>query len=1097
MKTDKSRNHWKDTKLNKNTTLVCGSNIIFPDLTGERKYEDGIRFYRRAKRTGTSAKPLVSIITVCKNSVNTINQTIQSVLNQTYENIEYIIIDGNSNDGTQEIISNYLNRIEYYISEPDNGLYHAMNKGLTLAMGEYVLYLNSDDWYAPDSVESLVFAKLYSCADFVGAQAQYVNQEGQNLYILESMPYNEGLRLGMPLRHELMLVSADIYNHIGGYEESYRIISDFHFTLKLWDAGYTYYEVPRALLYFRKTGISNTANQILVAERFRLIKEQFPFMGDNYIESLSNPQKIDAEKINIVLNAYPSHTGLVNTLIAYAERRNIQFPADFSTPADTKQVKVSIILPVYNSESTLRRCLESLICQTLKEIEIICINDKSTDNSQMIIDEYLKKDLRIRSYPNSQNINLGPSRNKGIRLSTGRFIFHVDPDDAIPENSLEVLYKAAIEYDSDMVKGSYLKFSDYENKKKTNKSKRIFENLPVVNTNIRESPELLSTTEGHWSYLYKSSFARKVNYPQDLKMGQDSLFLVCAMALAKKISVIEDVVYYYIKSEGSAMSNFNFRKYKDAIEWRRRAWFVLRDAGLKDIGNYLILEYWGENFFKKMPEILAKTEIKQIFLQIQSAFYESKIQLIKKKEYQFVENLLFLIFEDKVKKAIDFLYDKYLVEFGEKRIRPDIESEFEASITVMTMCSRDDGGAGIGSRRRVAALRDIGIQADIYTLLRTANLDYIKRIPLLPRMRPSWGWRLMWKTCVTRVRKMKGYCAVELFSLPKSFLNFNRLKKIFKNYDIIHLHWVVGMLDYKRLGKLLGNKPVVWTLADMNAFTGGCHYSNGCQNFLNECDVCPQLGGNKKIAHKSWQTKKKAYQNLRNLHIVCPSQWMADQVKKSSLFSGRPVHVISNGFPVNKFVPYDRNLARIKLGLPLDKKLVLFGGDSLANIRKGADLAKIALKYFMENFNDEQIEIITYGNNDLNADFPVRNIGFLRFEHQLSLAYSAADLYLFPSREDNAPMTVAESLLCGTPVVSFPVGNVPELVKHKTNGYIATYLDTYDLAKGIRWILDWQAKTDAKKVVKVCRDAALNLHEPTIAAIKHRNLYKEMLRVSE
>ena len=98
----------------------------------------------------------VSVITVVYNSVDTIEQTIQSVLNQTYKNIEYIIIDGLSTDGTQKIIEQYLDCIAYFISEKDNGIYDAMNKGIRKASGDIIGIINSDDWYAEDAVENIV-----------------------------------------------------------------------------------------------------------------------------------------------------------------------------------------------------------------------------------------------------------------------------------------------------------------------------------------------------------------------------------------------------------------------------------------------------------------------------------------------------------------------------------------------------------------------------------------------------------------------------------------------------------------------------------------------------------------------------------------------------------------------------------------------------------------------------------------------------------------------------------------------------------------------------------------------------------------------------
>lgn len=147
-----------------NASATTGKFLRYPAGTGKRLSEGGLRLQQIYKISRPEC-PLVTVITVCLNSSKTIEQCIESVLQQTYENIEYIIIDGGSTDDTLNILGNYSNSIDYYISEPDRGLYHAMNKGLELASGEYILFLNSDDWYEQDCIQTLVTAKEFSGCD--------------------------------------------------------------------------------------------------------------------------------------------------------------------------------------------------------------------------------------------------------------------------------------------------------------------------------------------------------------------------------------------------------------------------------------------------------------------------------------------------------------------------------------------------------------------------------------------------------------------------------------------------------------------------------------------------------------------------------------------------------------------------------------------------------------------------------------------------------------------------------------------------------------------------------------------------------------------
>ena len=303
------------------------------------------------------------------------------------------------------------------------------------------------------------------------------------------------------------------------------------------------------------------------------------------------------------------------------------------------------------------------------------------------------------------------------------------------------------------------------------------------------------------------------------------------------------------------------------------------------------------------------------------------------------------------------------------------------------------------------------------------------------------------------------------------------------------------MLDYKHINRTLQDKPIVWTLADMNAFTGGCHYSQGCDGYMRECENCPLLGGGVSLAHKTWQIKKKAYEGLKNIHIVCPSAWLAERARKSSLLKGKPIYVIPNIYPVDKYIPVNKNVARMELGLPIDKKLIMFGADNLTVRRKGGDMLASLAETLAQHTNGYEIEFMLFGRDVINIDLPVHRLGYVSDEKQLSLMYSAADVYLFPSREDNAPLTVGESLLCGTPVVGFPVGNVTDVIIHKESGYIAEYLNYDDLVRGIYFILDQDEEYALRQSLR-CRLTMQNLCSEENTINKYIQLYRDITGVS-
>lgn len=612
---------------------VVGKYLLYPDNTKKRVAEGGLRLQGLFKRTLVD-QPLVTIITVCLNSVKTLEQCILSVLGQTYKNIEYIIIDACSVDGTLDIIKKYENAVDYFVSEPDCGLYHAMNKGLELASGDFILVLNSDDWYVSDCVEALVNAKKKTQFDIITAGALQIDEYGEGLSPMLSIPFDASTYLRMTFRHETMLCSKEIYNRIGNYNLDYKIVSDWEFGVRLFLAGVSLYELPRPLLNFRLSGVSNQSqdNTLLLEERRRLIKNQFEFLPNEDVQFLSDRWKHNFEKISEFAEKYKHNLMLYVALVSLCNSNVSR--GWWKRPSSTfrEQPLVSVILPIYNAEAYLAECLDSILCQTIKNFEVICINDKSIDNSAAIIDSYIKRDARVKVVTNKINLGCGGSRNVGVRHSSGQYIFNIDPDDTIPQRSLEILTSLAIKHDNDLVRGAYIKEQKFLGKaaQKHIRSSLASKEHPVYQTTIKKTPELVTgphTIEGHWCYLYRREIATSCPWPTDLKMGQDALFIVRVVLQAQKIAVTDSHVYNYRCNSSSAMNTFNFEKYMSVLLWRERAWILLNEAGLKEIGEFFLKEYpnthWHEEFFKeyvRVPQqrILDKTvsAIRRIYSEV-------------------------------------------------------------------------------------------------------------------------------------------------------------------------------------------------------------------------------------------------------------------------------------------------------------------------------------------------------------------------------------------------------------------------------------------------------------------------------------------------
>ncbi len=281
-----------------------------------------------------------------------------------------------------------------------------------------------------------------------------------------------------------------------------------------------------------------------------------------------------------------------------------------------------------------------------------------------------------------------------------------------------------------------------------------------------------------------------------------------------------------------------------------------------------------------------------------------------------------------------------------------------------------------------------------------------------------------------------------LFTFPYPGYDLSNLEAI-QNADIINLHWVAWFQSAENVAKLLSlGKPVVWTLHDMRPFTGGCHYGAGCRKFETDCLDCPQLKNDYlNIPAKTLELQKKMY-GSSNITVVTPSSWLAEEAKKSAIFRNVRIETISNGVDLNIFKPTDKYEARKKLGLDGDKKYILFGADSFGATYKGFDLLLDVLGKLRQLVNPDEIIFLIFGGRDARVEelaFSCKNFDIIENDEMLSLIYSAADITVIPSREDNLPNVMLESIACGTPVVGFRIGGLPDIISKNTGALIEPF----------------------------------------------------------
>ncbi|HEU0046046.1 MAG TPA: glycosyltransferase family 4 protein [Nitrososphaera sp.] len=363
------------------------------------------------------------------------------------------------------------------------------------------------------------------------------------------------------------------------------------------------------------------------------------------------------------------------------------------------------------------------------------------------------------------------------------------------------------------------------------------------------------------------------------------------------------------------------------------------------------------------------------------------------------------------------------------------------------------GGAARSAYRIHSGLRRLGYDSQMFVAGRKSHdptvTVFARSKRVLPRLERALRRRRI-KRPMARYPALRSN-SYEIFTDNRTIYGSDVVTQL-PACGVIHLHWIANFIDYSSFFGAV-NKPMVWTLHDMNPFTGGCHYDNGCGKWRNGCGGCPQLASDKHndLSRQIWRRKEKIFKQIEKdqLHIVVPSEWMAREVKHSPILGQFPVTIIPYGLDLDCFASRDRTVSRNVLGVPLEARVMLLLGDSLKNKRKGFGL----LSEILIGLKDvPRLVVISVGGDHLplEVNVPHVHLGFIESERILSLVYSAADVFVVPSLQDNLPNTVLESLACGTPVVGFDVGGIPELVRPEVTGTLVPRGDIKALCGAIK-----------------------------------------------
>ena len=410
---------------------------------------------------------------------------------------------------------------------------------------------------------------------------------------------------------------------------------------------------------------------------------------------------------------------------------------------------------------------------------------------------------------------------------------------------------------------------------------------------------------------------------------------------------------------------------------------------------------------------------------------------------------------------------------------------------VLLSYHNQNGGAGIAAGRLNRALQKEGHHVTYLVQEKSGNdASEVIRTGLWNKLK-NWTRFIMERLYFLPNEKSK---SIRFLFNPGLFGHDMSQHPAIQKADIIHLHWVnFGFLSIDNIEKLLKlGKPVVWTLHDMWAFTGGCHHSGDCENFQTNCGSCKFIHKPERwdISHQLWARKVYAF-DYPNLHIITCSNWLQARAEKSTILGHRSIDSIPNAIDTEFFYPVPE--AKKALQLQPDKNYILFVAMRVNTPTKGFTYLKEALQIWKDN-NPEQTkntELLIVGNIQDTEEIdglalPSATLGHIADPKQMRLIYAAADLFITPSLEENLPNTIMEAMACGTPCVGFYVGGIPEMIDHQQNGFVAEYLSAQSLADGLQWTLE-------NKPGEAAREKVLENFRATIIANKHSALYHKFL----
>lgn len=1148
------------TKLNS----VAGIYDRYPDLTGKRNLEGGKRLSGRVLSSSVEF-PLVTIITVVFNNEHSLQRCIDSVAAQTYKNIEYIIIDGGSDNPTIRVIQSNASRLDYYISEPDLGIYSAMNKGINLAKGDYICLLNSDDYYEPSFVERAISLIKESNEKVDILYTDYnvgVNQ-------LIAQPISDGILFGhLHICHNTFLVARDCYDKIGPYNENYKIVSDAIWMREAFLQNSVFKHLPKTMFTLTEGGLSsgNTeARRVLfIEEVVKSYKLNFPEIEDNDAEAiyLFRFNRERTKELISLAKKYNRNIRIKSALKKYVEhcfkdRKNFHLKSDQSHTIFPQYIE---LLEILDGD---KKCIQletktGMFCDLLKKIESIVKQKKpnskykilhfitvfsapsetfvydlltrlesETEYDNFVIYEH-EKLKNERPFEKSINIYWSDFPEPVAKQLYSHIAKHLKPDLIIAHFALnEWKWSKRIEgLDIDIPTISMCHGIDvfsmktdapYQEYILNNFSKRENTRFTAVSNYLRNEMisngipsnkiDLLHNTvspiflENHKNddFYNKEKTLKLLSVGRLIGLkGHDHLLRALSIFCKKATANVQLTIVYGNGSElldylASMATELNIREkiiFEPFVDFKNTpSYFKKFDMFLhpscysKD--SHKRSETFGISILEAIaaglpvittnaggiPEVIGSenTFAKVVNHSDEIALANAMIEMWEKGN-AFTSNINY------AKERVDtFSEKKQITKF--KKI---IEGVIKPPIKIALFSTSTIQGAGYAAFRLHKGLRDTKILPHLFTTVR--NHEAEEDITVLKH--PS-GDNRNWSALQLQPKP-----GLTISTLNQQHISSKELIKLVEPFDIINLHWYARFLSIENIAALTHlKKPVIMTIRDMLPISGGCHSFHGCKKWMENCSDCPQISSKYTYFPAETLAAKRTHYNFDNITIVTLSNHSREIVEKSPLFKDCRIEVINNSIETETFKPYDKLTTRRELNLPLDRKIIGYIPSFASEVKGYKEFIEAINLIVSKNLPDAPL-VMLVGNDTpasaaINMDKKV--LGYINDNHKLAQAYSAADVIVVPSHEETFSNTTAEAISCGTPVVGFKTGAIPELVINGKTGFVFEVGDASGLAKGIIDVLY------GPDLSKNCRSLAESLLSFEIQAKKYEDLITDLM----